>query len=320
MAFTTDFSGGDYEDRLQAYSTTALKQAEDIANRQFTPYTGERVAGFDPLEAEGREAALALARQGIGMPEVQQAADVAAQAAGYQAGTYDPALMVGSDLDPYMSQYMSQAIDPALRQLREQQAITMQGVSDAAARAGAFGGSRQGVLEAETLKGFGQQQADIINQAQQRAYEQAIAQRTGDINRLNEAQRTQEAMRLGGLQAQLEGATALSQVANQLRGLGYSDAEVMRSLGQEGRALEQARLEVPFQEFMREQAFPSQQLSARLAPLGYGAQVASAAPTVDEPSFLQKTLGGVGYLANLAGGLGKAGILGRSGSGSLFEF
>jgi len=320
MAFTTDFSGGDYEDRLQAYSTTALRQAEDVANRPFQQYTGERVAGFDPLEVEGREAALALARQGVGMPEVQQAADVASRAAGYQAGTYDPALMAGSDLSQYMSPYMEQAIDPALRQLREQQAMTMQGVSDAAARAGAFGGSRQGVLEAETLKGFGQQQADIINQAQQRAYEQAVAQRTGDIERLNEAQRTNEAMRLGGLQAQLSGATALSQVANQLRGLGYTDAEIMRSMGQEGRALEQARLEVPYQEFMREQAFPTQQLSARLAPLGYGASVAQAAPTVDEPSFLQQTLGGVGYLANIAGGLGKAGIIGGAGSGSLFEF
>ena len=320
MAFTTNFGSGDYEDVLQNYSKTALQQAEDVANRPFTPYAGERVAGFDPLEAEGRDAALALAREGVGMPQVQQAADVAARAAGYQAGTYDPALMAGSDLSQYMSPYMEQAIDPALRQIREQQAMTLQGVSDAAARAGAFGGSRQGVLEAETLKGFGQQQADIINQAQQRAYEQAVAQRTGDIGRLNEAQRTNEAMRLSGLEAQMSGATALSQVANQLRGLGYSDAEVMRSLGQEGRALEQARLEVPYQEFMREQAFPSEQLSARLAPLGFGAQVASAAPTVDEPSFLQQTLGGVGYLANLAGGLGKAGIIGRGGSGSLFEF
>ena len=46
MAFTTNFDEGDYEDVLQRYSTTALQQAEAAANRPFTPYGGERVAGL----------------------------------------------------------------------------------------------------------------------------------------------------------------------------------------------------------------------------------------------------------------------------------
>ena len=308
MAFTTDFSGGDYEDKLQRYSTTAMRRAEDIANRPFVGYEGDRIAGFTPEEMEGRMAAMGLAREGVGMPQVEQASDVMERAAGYQAGTYDPRLASETSVSPYMSEYYMGAIQPALQELRRQQNINLQGVSDAAARSGAFGGSRHGVAESELMRGYGQQMGDLITGAQARAYESGIGLRESDIRRMNEAQTTNEAMRLSGLQAQMAGASGLSQVANQMREMGYSDADIMRQLGQESRALEQARLDVPYQEFQREQAFPFQALQAQLAPLGMGAQVATAAPTIDEPSYLQNILGGVGYAANIAGGLGKAGI------------
>lgn len=308
MAFTTDFSGGDYEDKLQRYSTTAMQRAEDIANRPFVRYEGERVAGFTAPELEGRQAAMELARQGIGSPQVQQAADVMSQAAQYQAGPYAAQTAAGTSIAPYMSEYYMGAVQPALEELRRQQTLSLQGVGDAAARAGSFGGSRHGVTEAEAMRGYGQQMSDLISGAQARAYETAAGLREQDIGRLNQEQQIQEAMRLSGLQAQMAGATGLSQVANQMRDMGYSDADIMRQLGQEERALEQARLDVPYQEFQREQAFPFQALQAQLAPLGLGAQVATAAPTIDEPSYLQNILGGVGYAANVAGGLGKAGI------------
>lgn len=308
MAFTTDFSGGDYEDKLQRYSTTAMQRAEDIANRPFVGYGGERIADFTSPELEGRQAAMDLARQGVGAPQVQQAADVMSQAAQYQAGPYQAQTAAGTSIAPYMSEYYMGAVQPALEELRRQQTLSLQGVGDAATRAGAFGGSRHGVTEAEAMRGYGQQMGDLISGAQARAFESAAGLREQDIGRLNEQQRVQESMRLAGLQAQMAGASGLSQVANQMRDMGYSDADIMRQLGQEERALEQARLDVPYQEFQREQAFPFQALQAQLAPLGMGAQVATAAPTIDEPSYLQNILGGVGYAANVAGGLGKAGI------------
>lgn len=294
MAFTTNFSG-DYEDVLQNYSTTALQQAEALANQPYVPYTGERVAGFTDEELAGRARAAELAESGLGYNELQQAMGVASDLTGF---TYADPAAVQARMNPFLEG----ALDPALRKIREQQEQTLQGVGAGAARAGAFGGSRQGVLEAETLKGFGQQQADLIGTGYAQAFDRAT-QLMGD-----------EAAR------RLAAAGALSAGANQMRTMNYADADVLRALGQEERAMEQARLEVPYQEFLRQQAFPTQQLQARLAPLGFGAQVATAAPTIDEPSFLQKSLGGIGYLANIAGGLGKAGIIGGSGSGSLFEF
>lgn len=278
MAFTTNFSG-DYEDVLQRYSTTALQQAEDVANLGYTPFAGERVAGFSPTEVAGRERAAQLAQMGLGMPQAQQAADVASQAAGF---TYaDP-----SAVQARMNPFLQAALDPALRELRAQQDITLQGLGAQAARAGAFGGSRQGVLEAETLRGFGQQMGDVLSQGYASAFDRAT-QLMGD-----------EQAR------QLAGAQALSGAANQLRQLGFADADVLRTLGAEERGLAQAGMEADYAEFLRSQAFPAQQLTARLAPLGYGSQVAQAAPTINQPSGFQSLLGNLGAIGSAASMIG----------------
>ena len=278
MAFTTNFSG-DYEDVLQRFSTTALQQAEDVANLPFTQYGGERVAGFSPTELAGRERAAELAQMGLGMPQAQQAADVASQVAGF---SYTDPAAVGARMNPFVQQ----ALDPALRQLQEQQQMALQNVGANAAQSGAFGGSRQGVLEAEALKGFGQQASDLLA----RGYASAFDRATDLMG--------QEARQ------QLAGASALSGAANQLRQLGFADADVLRTLGAEERGLQQAQMESDFAEFLRSQAFPAQQLTARLSPLGFGSQVATAAPTIQQPSQFQSLLGNLGAIGSVAGMVG----------------
>lgn len=279
MAFTTDFSG-DYEDVLQRYSTSALEQAEDVANLGYTPYTGERVAGFSPTEIAGRTRATELAQLGLGMPQVEQAADVAQRASEF---TYtDP-----SRVQQYMNPYLQAALDPTLRAIREQQTQTLQGLGSQAAKAGAFGGSRQGVVEAQTLGQFGQQMGDVIGTGYAQAFDRAT--------RLMGDEQTR----------QLAGASALSQAANQLRQVGYADADVLRTLGAEERGLMQSQLESDYQDYLRSQAFPYQQLQARLSPLGYGAQVANAAPTVSQPSQFQSLLGNLGAIGSTAMMVGK---------------
>jgi len=279
MAFTTNFSG-DYEDVLQKYSTTALQQAEDVANLGYTPYTGERVAGFSPTELAGRERAAELAQLGLGMPQVEQAADVAARAAQF---TYaDP-----SRVQEYMNPYLQAALDPTLRAIREQQTQTMQGLGSQAQAAGAFGGSRQGVLEAQTLGRFGQQMGDVIGTGYAQAFDRATDLMGDEQSR------------------QLAGASALSQAANQLRSVGYADADVLRTLGAEERGLQQSQMESDYADYLRSQAFPYQALQSRLSPLGYGAQVAGAAPTYQQPSQFQSLLGNLGAIGSTAMMVGK---------------
>jgi len=279
MAFTTNF-GGDYEDVLQKYSTSALQQAEDVANLGYQGYGGERVAGFSPTELAGRERAAELAQLGLGMPQVEQAADIAAQAA--QFSYRDPALV-----QEYMNPFLQGALDPTLRAIREQQTQTLQGLGSQAQAAGAFGGSRQGVVEAQTLGQFGQQMGDVIGTGYAQAFDRAT--------RLMSDEQAN----------QLAGASALSQAANQLRSVGYADADVLRTLGAEERGLTQSGMEADYNEYLRSQAFPYQSLQARLSPLGYGAQVAGAAPTVQQPSQFQSLLGNLGSIGSTAYMMGK---------------
>jgi len=279
MAFTTDFSG-DYEDVLQRYSTSALQQAEDVASLGYTPYTGERVAGFSPTELAGRERAAELAQMGLGMPQVQQAVDVASEAAQF---TYADPAAVQARMNPFLQA----ALDPTLRAIREQQTQTLQGLGSQAQAAGAFGGSRQGIVEAEALKGFGQQMGDVIGTGYAQAFDRAT-QLMGD----------EQARRLAGAQA-------LSQGANQLRSVGFADADVLRTLGAEERGLQQSQMEADYADYLRSQAFPYQSLQARLSPLGYGAQVAGAAPTVQQPSQFQSLLGNLGSIGQTAYMFGK---------------
>ena len=279
MAFTTNF-GGDYEDVLQKYSTTALQQAEDVANLGYQGYGGERVAGFSPTELAGRERAAELAQLGLGMPQVEQAADIAAQAA--QFSYRDPALV-----QEYMNPFLQGALDPTLRAIREQQTQTLQGLGSQAQAAGAFGGSRQGVVEAQALGQFGQQMGDVIGTGYAQAFDRAT--------RLMSDEQAN----------QLAGASALSQAANQLRSVGYADADVLRTLGAEERGLTQSGMEADYNEYLRSQAFPYQSLQARLSPLGYGAQVAGAAPTVQQPSQFQSLLGNLGSIGSTAYMMGK---------------
>lgn len=351
--FTTDFSG-DYEDVLQRYSTTALEQAEDVANLGYTQYGGERVAGFSPTELAGRERAVELAEMGLGMPQAQQAADVAGSVAQFQAGRIspelfretniqqyapsfgrvDPAMMRDVNIGEYMSPYQQGVTDIALREMQRQRDIEEQGLAAQAERAGAFGGSRQAILEAELGRNYGQRAADLITQQQQAAFLNAQQQAAADLQRANQAQLQNielgaqefgigadlagrdiaamtnaqvrnEALRQAAAQQQLSGASALSGAANQMRQLGFADADVLRTLGAEERGLQQSQMEADYADFLRSQAFPYQALEARLAPLGISADIATAVPTQSRPSSFQSllgTLGTIGSTAELIGG------------------
>lgn len=298
MAFTTDFSG-DYEDVLQRYSTTAMQQAEEAANRPFVQYTGPRVAGLTALEREGRRGAADVARSQLGYEDVQAAIDAMRGVSEYETGTYDANLLRDLDISPYMNMFTMGALDPTLRKIREEQTQTLQGLAGQAAGAGAFGGSRQGVVEAETLKGFGQQMGDVVAQAQAAAFDRAMGYGQSDVERMNQEQLIREQMRQDAANLQMAGASGTSQGVGQLRGISYQDMDVLRQLGAEQRAIEQQKLDAAYNEFMREQGFPTQQLATRLAPLGLGTDVATAAPTIQQPTQFESLLGTLGATGNV---------------------
>ena len=103
----------------------------------------------------------------------------------YTAGTHDIKDVTARDwdkaaMDQYMSPYTQGVVDIALREAERQHAIDLQKQSTAATQSGAFGGYRQGVVEAEGNRNYGQLRSDITTKGQQDAYTAAVTQFNAD--------------------------------------------------------------------------------------------------------------------------------------------
>ena len=108
-----------------------------------------------------------------------------AMSSDYTAGTRTAKDVTTKDwnqaaMDQYMSPYTKGVVDIALREAERQHAIDLQKQSTAATQSGAFGGYRQGVVEAEGNRNYNQLLNDITTKGQQDAYNAAVAQFNAD--------------------------------------------------------------------------------------------------------------------------------------------
>lgn len=148
------------------------------------------------------------------------------------AQMYNPA-----SAQAFMNPYQQQVIDEAVRQIDRQGNISRQNLQAQAVRAGAFGGSREGVQRAELERGLAEQKNAAIVGALQQGYGQAQTQaqqafEAQQARQLQQAQGLQGAAGLQGQLSQTQQQQALQQ-ASALQGIGST-------YGQQ--ALQQAQL------------------------------------------------------------------------------
>ena len=186
--------------------------------------------------------------------------------------------LVGPDAyKPYMSPYQTEVMDATLSEFDRQQAIGQTGLRDSAISAGAYGGGREGVM-----------QAQYMNQ--------------GAMNRAQ-------------LQAQLlnQGYTQANQFANQdlmnRQGLGT----YMNQMGQDLQGYEQAKLDAGLLANREAQYEPYTRLGlignmlASINPGSFGSTTVGYQPSAAPASPMASFLGGA---AGAGGILGKMGIFG----------
>ena len=90
---------------------------------------------------------------------------------------------------PFLSPFQQQVIDTTLAEFDRQRGMREQQIGDAAVRAGAFGGARQGLLESDFIAQSDQDRAALQAQLQQTGFQQAEAARQQAIaNQLGFAQ------------------------------------------------------------------------------------------------------------------------------------
>jgi len=105
-----------------------LRKGETEFAKPYQAYTGQRIAGLDPMETQA-----ANIYQNQILPQSGQLAGIGAQ-------TYDSATAAA-----YANPYQDQVISGALGDLQEAYGQSQKGMSAQAIGAGAFGGSRQGI-------------------------------------------------------------------------------------------------------------------------------------------------------------------------------
>ena len=231
------------------YVERMLGKTEALSQTPYQAYGGERLAGFTPMQQQAFQgvANLRPAQQlGLGT-QFSGLAGLQGLGAGQQ---YAQQATSPGAMQAYMSPFTNLALEPQMREAARRSAIEGQQMAGQAARAGAFGGSRFGIMEAERQRNLGNLQSDIYGRGMQTAFEQARqAQQFGaDLGLRGAATGLQAAQQLGQL-----GQTQFGQQKDVLQG--------QLSAGAQQQGLEQQRLAQAYQDFQAQRQYPYQQLS-----------------------------------------------------------
>jgi len=227
---------------------------------------------LDPLGGQAINTA-AYAPQVAARNTLQTGAETAAAGLGALTGTGAGAADQAGSIASYMSPYQQQVIDASLAEFDRNAAIQQQGLRDAAISRGAYGGGREGVMQAEAMRGNQMNRAQLQAQLLNQGFQEARAARGADLA----AQQG-----LGTYQQQLGQAQQ-----------GYDQALLD--------ATQIANREAEFEEFTR-LGLVGQQL-AQIQPGAFASQTVGyappAAPASPMTNFLTGAAGGAGIMGKL---------------------
>ncbi len=235
---------------VQQQQQEVFQAARGLAGTPFVPYTGPRVAGFNPDQLRQFQATRGLFETGMEydpLTGIQELAQKEAPQIG-QVGS-----LLGADIGAYQSPYTQQVIDQSMADIQRQADIARGQAQSRAIGAGAFGGSRSALLESESQRPYIEQQARTAAGLRESGFQQAQRAAESDIAR-------QQQMAMFAPELELR---ARQQQAGLLGGVGAEQQARLGQLGQIGaqqQMLQQQALGVPYQEFQRALAYGPQQL------------------------------------------------------------
>ena len=264
------------------------KNGNITAFQPYKPFEGETVAGFSPMQARAMHGigGYQLPGQTAAATGLTNVGTMASMGAGQQ---YQQQATNPYATQAYMSPYMEGALQPQLREAARQSAIQKQTNLAEASKQGAFGGSRQALIEAERQRNLAQQQQDIYGKGMQSAFEQA-----------RQAQQFGAELGLKGYGQGMQGAEQLAKIGQQQYGQEMGLLGQQMEVGGKQQAYEQARLNQIIQDYATAQQYPFIQLGTLSNMLrGLPMQASTTQLYQAQPSTLQQGIGLAGAAANL---------------------
>ena len=238
------------------YVTSMLGKGEALSNQPYQAYGGPLTAGQSGLQTQ--------AFQGL--------AGLSAPTA--QMGGFTPtSFTAGTTSQDFMSPYIGAALEPQIAEAQRQAEIQRVQNAGRLGKAGAFGGSRQAIMESEGQRNLLRNLADIYGTGMQQAYTQGMGQFNTEQDRAQQAQDMTNRYGLSALAAQ------------QMAG------GVERDIEQQGVAADYAQ-------FQQELEYPYKQVQYQQSLL-QGLPIEKQETTYVGPSGLSQGLGYVDALTQL---------------------
>jgi len=271
----------EYPAYFQPYLEDVLEGAQQQYQRSYEPFPESRL-----VETPEKRTEALTALQDMDLARMSQGVYNDAISGTQAAGTGFP----DTNLEAYMNPYQQLVTDQLLRNATERRGVARKGIGDAAARAGAYGGSRQAVSEGMFDRDTQRSLTDIEERSNMAAFQNALAASQADKQR-----QLASSAQLGQLgQAQQQALT--SGIAGVEKA-----ATAEQALAQQGR-------DVALQDFLSQEGFDKQKLSE------YSSIIRGATPPPNQ--FIDKTtstpqsglqqLGGLASLGAGLFGMGKA--------------
>jgi hypothetical protein len=339
---TTQSTGTTYTSNIpeyaKEYTNTMLgatqKQLFNMEGNEITsfkpyqPYStnaSDYVAGFSPLQQQQQQMVGGMQVPGElqGAADVTRAGIMGAADVGSQARAFNPMAQQAAGIgqqyqnmatDPYamsayMNPYMQNVVATQQREAGRQADIATTGRNAQAAQAGAFGGSRQAIMDAEAARNLAIQKGDIQAQGLNSAFQQAQqAQQYGAGLGLQGLQ-AGAGIYGQGLSAQQAAINQAMQGANQYGAIGSQKLQTEQGIaglkgqvGAQQQSMEQQKINQSIQDYANAQQYPLMQLGVMSNMLrGLPMQASSTNQYVAAPNALTQGIGAVGAYNALSG-------------------
>ena len=272
------------------YVTTMLGQAQAVANQPYQTYQGPLTAGASDVQQNlfsgiggltlPQNYGASMSNAGAYTPPntnvPTQVQSVSQAANGTQNTTPDLNNFGASGdqnslINQYMNPYLQASLTPQLNMLTQQAQTNEQNDLGKLTSQGAYGGSRQAVLQGMDQNALLANQANMIGQGYNTAYNNAL----GQFN-------------------------AEQQQGNQL-------ANTMNTIGQTQQGINQAGVTADYNEFLNQRNYPMQQLQFEQSML-QGLPTSTVTNTPTQATGIQGLSSAVGGLGTLATNLSNLGI------------
>ena len=241
------------------YAEKMLGQTEALAATPYQTYDRERQAGFTPMQQQAFQGAEGMRTSGLTGMGGQMAG---AATMGALGTNYDPYAtgQFGSQASQYMDPYMQNVVGIQQREAQRQADIAGTQRGAQAVGAGAFGGGRQAIMEAEAQRNLAQQKGDIQARGLQDAYTRGQGQFNTEQQLREQSKQYGAGLGLQGLQTALTGAGQMGQLGGQQFAQGMDINKLQQTYGTQQQQQQQTAMAQQYQDFLNQQNYPYKQL------------------------------------------------------------